>query len=166
MKTLKPLTLFLIIALTLFLAACAQGQSEAQPPEIRYGETICAQCNMIISDQRFAAGYAYEISSGRYESIAFDDIGEMLKSAAAHPDRIVASWFVHDYDSKEWMDATQAHFMVSDNLTTPMGDGIAAFADRAAAEGLAAEFTGEVLDWQTLVARFESGMLGSKMPGM
>lgn len=157
MKTLKHLTFFL--ALALFLGACAQGQPQAAPPEIRYGETICEQCNMIISDQRYAAGYAHEISPGRYESIAFDDIGDMLESAAVHPERNITHWYVHDYNSKEWLDATQAHYMFSHNLTTPMGHGAAAFADKVAAEVVATELAGEVFDWAGLRARFDAGEL-------
>ncbi|MCO6451473.1 MAG: nitrous oxide reductase accessory protein NosL [Caldilineales bacterium] len=158
------LTVALLIAISAAtLTACAQGQTTAQPPEIRYGESVCAQCNMIISDERFASGYAYEISPGRYESLAFDDIGDMLASAAAHPERNVTNWYVHDYTSKEWLDATQAHYVFSENLSTPMGHGVAALADRSAAQTLAAELSGEALSWQELMARHKSGMLAEHM---
>jgi len=154
----KPLP-YLLLGLLLILAACAQGQPEAQPPDIRYGETVCIACNMIISDERFAAGYAHEISPGRYESIPFDDIGDMLEHAANHPEHTITHWYVHDFYSKAWLDATQAHYMFSHTLTTPMGHGAAALADRTAAETLAAEMSGEVLDWAGLRARFDAGEL-------
>ncbi len=152
----------LVVSLTVllfFLSACAQGQAEALPPENRYGETICVQCNMIISDERFATGYAHEIEPERYESIAFDDIGDMLEHAAAHPQHTVVEWYVHDFYSKEWLDATQAHYMFSDNLTTPMAQGTAAFAELAAAETMATEMDGVIMDWEGLRERFGAGEL-------
>ncbi|NJN84192.1 MAG: hypothetical protein HC802_19220 [Caldilineaceae bacterium] len=147
----------LIASLTvgLALAACAPGQTEAAPPEIRYGETICAECNMIISDPRYAAGLAHEIEPGRYESIAFDDIGDMLNHVKKNPDRQVVAWYAHDFDSEEWIDATQASFVVSPQIKSPMASGTAAFADRAGAERLAAEVSGEMLTWDELRARYE-----------
>lgn len=156
-RNLLPVLSFALFLL--ILSACAQGQSEAQPPEIRYGETICEQCKMIISDERFAAGYAREVSPGRFESIPFDDIGDMLAYADAHPEDTVVDWYVHDYNTKEWLDAAQAHYVFSNNLQTPMGQGTAAFADKAAAEALAAEIDGVVMDWQGLRQRFEAGEL-------
>lgn len=145
----NPLRFVLLLAL-LLLAACAQGSAEAAPPEIRFGEDLCAHCNMIISDPRFAAGYARELSPGRYESLAFDDIGDMLAMAAANPNHSVVAWYVHDYTSEEWIDATTATYVVSQEISTPMGFGIVAYAEADAATSMAAEVGGEVLTWQEL----------------
>lgn len=145
----NPLRLVLLLAL-LLLAACAQGSAEATPPEIRFGEDLCAHCNMIISDPRFAAGYAHELSPGRYESLAFDDIGDMLAMAAANPNHSVVAWYVHDYIGEEWIDATTATYVVSPEISTPMGFGIVAYAAADAAASMAAEVGGEVLTWQEL----------------
>ena len=143
--------LFVIAALALF-SACAQGASSPEPPEIRYGEDICDGCSMIISDARFAEAYAHEVSPERYESKAFDDIGGMLLHAQKHADDAVAEWYVHDYGSEEWVDAKQATFVMSDDLHTPMGYGIIAYADATAAESTAAEVNGMVMTWDELRA--------------
>jgi copper chaperone NosL len=148
--------IFLVAGLT---AGCAQGQTEVAPPEIRYGEDVCADCNMIISDPRFAAGYAHEISPGRYLSLAFDDLGDMLASAAKHPEHKVVAWYVHDYESEEWLDATTAFYVFSENIRSPMASGATAHATRETAEAMAAEMDGEVLDWQGLRDRFDAGKL-------
>lgn len=134
----------------LTLAACAPGQPEMAPPDIVYGETPCVECSMIISDVRFAAGYAREIAAGRYESKAFDDIGDMLIHAEKHAEDKITAWYVHDYETEDWLDAQQAHFVVSPKLPTPMGYGILAFAERASAERVAAEAEGELLTWEEL----------------
>jgi copper chaperone NosL len=153
---------FLVLLWGWLLAGCARGSAEPAPPEIRYGEDICQECQMIISDPRFAAGYAYEIGPGRYQSLAFDDIGDMLAHAARHPEHAVVAWYVHDYHSQEWLDATQAIYVRSSALHTPMGHGLAAFADPAAAQALAAERGGTVLTWEELTADSAHGeMQGS-----
>ncbi|HXF61573.1 MAG TPA: nitrous oxide reductase accessory protein NosL [Caldilineaceae bacterium] len=141
--------MLVLLALTL-LAGCARGSAAPAPPEIRYGEDQCAHCTMIISDPRFAAGIAYEIEPGRYESLAFDDIGDMLAEAGSHPERVVVDYYVHDYTSEEWLDATEAHFVVSPAIPSPMGSGIAAHASAEAAAAHAAELQGRVLTWDEL----------------
>jgi copper chaperone NosL len=142
---------YILIALALaLLGGCAQGSPAPSPPEIRYGEDVCSQCSMIISDPRFAAGVAYEVSPGRYASVAFDDIGDMLAYSAAHHEQVVVAYYVHDYTSEEWLDADQAFYAVGQFIATPMGTGIAAHASRAAAEQMAAQSGGEVMTWDEL----------------
>ncbi len=142
------------LTLLLLLAGCARGQRQPQPPEIHYGQDLCAECNMIISDERFAAGYAYELKPGSFESLAFDDIGDMLIHGLKHPEHKVAVWYVNDYTSKSWLDASQAYFVVSSDLQTPMGFGIAAHASAEAAQNQAAEMNGEVMSWEELRAKY------------
>ena len=150
----------LFLLLIVFLGGCAQGVGELKPPDIRYGEDVCAECNMIISDPRYASGYAYEISPGRYESVLFDDIGDMLMHADKHPEHKIVAWYVHDFGSQEWLDATKASFVHSATLQTPMASGVAAHASTDAAMKQAQEMNGEVLDWDSLLARHRAGELG------
>ncbi|MEZ4869967.1 MAG: nitrous oxide reductase accessory protein NosL [Caldilineaceae bacterium] len=139
-----------LLSVLFLLTACARGEREIKPPEIRYGEDLCAECNMIISDPRYAAGYAYEITTGRYESVAFDDIGDLLVNLRKYPERKIVAWYVHDYASKEWLDATTAFYVVSPKIRSPMGHGIAAHADQSAAQAMAQSVYGEVRDWAGL----------------
>ncbi len=83
----------------------------------------------------------------------------MLASAAKHPEHKIVAWYVHDYESEEWLDATTAFYVFSDNIHSPMGSSATAHATRAAAEATAAELDGEVLDWQGLRDRFDAGKL-------
>lgn len=141
--------LYLLVPL-LLLTACARGQTAIKPPEIHYGQDLCDECGMIISDPRFASGFVYEVSQGRYESHRFDDIGNMLLFMQKHPDLPIVAWYVHDYASEEWLDAAQAYYVSSQELHTPMGHGLAAHASQAAAQAMADELHGEVFDWPTL----------------
>ncbi len=143
----------LILTIMGSIGGCAAGSTTIAPPAIRYGEDLCAECTMIINDPRFAAGYAYAVSAGRYESLAFDDIGDLLVHMAKHPERQVVAWYVHDYTSEEWLDATTAYYVIGEAIRTPMGHGMAAHATEAAAAAMAAEHAGVVLDWEALLQR-------------
>jgi copper chaperone NosL len=155
----KRLSLLILVTLLFVLAGCAQGADEIKPPEIRYGEDVCVECIMIISDPRFAAAYTYEVSPGRYENQLFDDIGDMLIWADKHPEHNVVAWWVHDYNTKEWVEGTEAIYMFSHSLPTPMAQGTAAFAMLGPAQEMAAELNGEVFDWNGLVERHKAGKL-------
>lgn len=147
------LFVLLLSLMSVVLSACSQGEAMPNPPEIRYGEDLCAECNMIISEPRYAAGYAYEISAGRYESRAFDDIGDLLAYHAKHPEQKVVAWYVHDYATEAWLDATIAYYVVSDQSHSPMGHGITAHATRAAANQFGQERAALVLAWHELQAQ-------------
>jgi copper chaperone NosL len=155
----KGVTVTVLIVVVAVLGACAQGQAAIAPPEMRYGEDVCVECIMIISDPRFAAAYTHEVSPGRYENALFDDIGDMLIYADKHPEHQVVAWWVHDYDTKEWVEGTKAIYMFSHSLQTPMAQGAAAFATLGPAQRLAEELNGEVFDWDGLVERHKAGTL-------
>jgi len=148
----------LLISLAL-LAACGKGETKIEPPEIRYGETECVECRMIISDPRFAAAYTYQVGEGRYENAPFDDIGDMLIYADKHPEHKIVAYWVHDHVTEGWIDAQDAFYMFSHHLETPMAQGTAAVDGREKAQELAAEHDGEVLDWNGLLAKHQAGEL-------
>jgi len=133
------------------LAACTPGPTEPSPPEIIYGQDVCDACGMIISEARFAAGAVLEDG----ETLKFDDIGDMLRYQGSHPDLEVAAWFVHDTPSEAWLNAVAATYVVSPAISSPMGSGLAAFADPGPAASFAAEVDGEVLGWDQIRLRFQ-----------
>lgn len=137
----------LSVILVLLLAACTAKPVQPTAPEIHYGEDMCSDCGMIINEPRFAAAYAAQEGEGAYQTFIFDDIGDMLHHMQNNLTLTGAGWWVHDYESEEWIDATAAWFVVSDQIKSPMNHGLAAFAAQAAAKQLAAELGGEVFDW-------------------
>jgi copper chaperone NosL len=137
----------LLLAAAVLISACAAGSAEPAAPKIHYGEDICSECGMIINDPRFAAAYAANEGEGAYQTFIFDDIGDMLHHIQKNLTLAGAGWWVHDYQSEEWIDATTAWFVVSDAIKSPMGHGLAAFATEDAAAQFAAEVNGQVFDW-------------------
>jgi copper chaperone NosL len=131
------------------LAACSREAAIDQPPVIRYGEDICDHCQMIISEARFAASYVTEAREVR----RFDDIGNMMLHLAEKKEAVAVFW-VHDYESEEWLPAEEAHFVVSSAIHTPMGHGVVALASAERAASLAEEWDGRVFQFNELVAYY------------
>ena len=130
--------------LLLFAASCENRSP--RPVEIEAAD-MCAQCKMAISEKRYAA----EMTDMNENVIKFDNIDCMVRYAAAHglKDK-AAAWFVMDSDGREWFDARQAFLVKSASIPGPMGSGVLAIKDSAAAGDLARRFSGRVLRFEDL----------------
>lgn len=124
------------------LASCAGGPPEPAP--ILLDEDACSYCRMAISERRYAAELVTR--EGRVER--FDDAGCLAAWLREHGRPEGAAAFVTDYRTGDWLAAEAATYVASPALPTPMRSGLAAFADRAAAEAAAAELGGEVAGWE------------------
>lgn len=120
----------LALASALAFSACAR--SSGGPPSIRYGRDACARCGMIVSEERFASGYVGVDG----ETVAFDDLGELLAAVSENP-ALAAKSYVHDARDGRWLRASEAVFAKLSGLATPMGSGYAAFSSEAEAEDYA-----------------------------
>jgi copper chaperone NosL len=146
-------SLIILSLIVLFTLSACQSQIDLdQPPDIRYGEDICEECNMIISEPRFAAAYY----TGDGDARIFDDIGGMAIHHAEHQEDAAQFW-VHDYKTETWIIADQAYFVMSDNLQTPMGHGVVAFSERKQAENLVSEVGGMLMTFTEVLTSFGSG---------
>ena len=138
----------------LLLSACGQQADTTQAPKIAYGEDVCDSCSMIISEERFAA--AYWTADG--EARRFDDIGGMVAYIQTQGEDVATYW-VHDYPTGDWIRAESATFVMDKGLQTPMGFGIAACANEEQAHALAyGEEGAMVMSWAELVGEEDAGM--------
>ncbi len=142
MRQLAALVLISIVA-----SACASQADASGPPEIVYGRDLCVECGMLITEERFAAAYRFENEARR-----FDDIGGMLLHGTETQELPAAAGdaWVHDWESRAWLSAEDAWYVIAEGLVTPMGYGIVAFADRAAADAYATDRSGTTYTWNEL----------------
>jgi len=139
-----------LAAVLALAAACAGGPPEPVP--IVLDEDACGYCRMAISEGEFAAELV--TPQGRVET--FDDAGCLAAWLREHGRPEGAAAFVADYRTGEWLAAEAATYVASPALPTPMRSGLAAFADRTAAEAATAELGGETAGW----AAVRSGAVG------
>ena len=135
----------LVFGLTI-IAGCVSGE----PRPIRVGEDRCDRCLMGIAEERFAA----ELITRTGKVHTFDSI-ECLAGFVANDsqaDRAKSVW-VTDYEGPpRLLDATKAFYIRSDSIHSPMGAGIAAYANRATRDAaLEMLGSGEALGWDGVV---------------
>ena len=136
-----------VLAVSLFLFACSSDVDLEALPEIAYGEVLCEQCGMIITEESHAA--AYRLPDGTLKP--FDDLGDMVVYHRINGEDVHLFW-VHDFNSGEWMHADHAYFVATESLVTPMGHGIAAFESESEAIEFSGEYSAPVYRWNDLIA--------------
>lgn len=145
-----------IVALVSSSAGCSRPTS-LEPPAMRYGVDVCAHCNMIVNEERFAAATLAVTGDGNVEPFIFDDLSCLVAYEAAHPECVVRRRYVHDAVTGAWVDAAQAFFVMSPSIRSPMGGGVLALGTRAAADSLSLANGGEVLAFGGLGPRLTKG---------
>jgi copper chaperone NosL len=133
------------MAAALLLVACGSALNLDEAPEIVYGQDVCDECGMIINEARFAASYVTTTGEVR----RFDDIGNMLFYVHKHREDVHVYW-VHDFNSEEWINAEKATLVLNPDLITPMAWSLAAFATEADAEAYVTEFGGTISNFAEL----------------
>ena len=145
----------LVMSFALALLACSPAADIDSPPEIVYGEDMCVQCGMIISEPRYAAAYL----SVDGEPRIFDDLGELCLYHRDHQEKMATVW-AHDFHSEAWIDAEAATFVMSENIHTPMSFGIVAFRDREDAALFAEEMQGQLHDFNSFLKACQGNSQG------
>ncbi|MGD9692951.1 MAG: nitrous oxide reductase accessory protein NosL [Phycisphaerales bacterium] len=152
--TLRTPTTLVLLALLSFSTACRRAELSG-PPELRVGRDQCAECGMLISEDRCSAAVLYERDRERLHAI-FDDIGCLLdwRRATHDPPQRVLETYLRDYDARAWIHANTASILRADRdrLHTPMGSGIVAFAHAADAEARRDEFGGDLTSYAALLS--------------
>lgn len=130
-----------IVGLVTLAAGAACGVQADEPPHIDVDRTACSHCGMLVSEPTFAAAYRRD----GFDARIFDDIQCLLNAAAgeADPERL-RFWF-HDAATAVWIDRTEAVFVRSARLRTPMAGGLVAYRGIAAARQGAMSERGEVV---------------------
>jgi copper chaperone NosL len=124
---------YLFFLILVALVSCTRSLA---PVSIEEGD-MCSFCRMAISEKRFAA----EIIMTDESVLKFDDIGCMLRYQKAKGSVETAAVYVADSETKQWLMASDAYFVQSTTVKTPMGSGIVAFASGDSAGAGAMRFS-------------------------
>jgi nitrous oxide reductase accessory protein NosL len=146
-----PRTILCATLVALAVSACSRPPLTG-PPDLKPGREECAECGMLVSEDRFSAA-SLVTREGERLYLYFDDIGCLLDYERGAPESLeVHERYTHDHATRQWLDAEDAAYLLAgpQKLTTPMGSGIAAFAARSAAESARAEHGGDILDLAAL----------------
>jgi len=125
------------VVLAATVAGC--GVAAQAAPEIVIDRTACSHCRMLISEPVYAAAYQAPGADAR----VFDDIG-CLRDAARTETAGLRIW-VHDASDGRWMNGFEAVLVSGPSIRTPMGGGMLAYRDPAAADRAASRHNGRVI---------------------
>ena len=123
--------------------SCARG-----PRALVAGEDSCDYCRMTITDTR----YGGQVVTSRGRVLTFDAVECLASYVSETASSEIRSVHVSDYRTRDMVRAEDAVF-VRGALQSPMGQGLAAFAaPDSSLPALRAEFGGEVLRWNDVLA--------------
>lgn len=140
MQTLKH---YLIIALLLLFFSC-----NVSPKPIDYGNDGCHFCKMTIVDKVHAA----EIVTKKGKVYKFDATECMINFMKDFDTSEIKLYLSNNYSKPEALiDATQATFLISKNIPSPMGAFLSAFKTKEAAKKTQSNKEGTLYTWEELL---------------
>lgn len=161
----RPIASLAALLGSMFLVTGCGEEVTDGPPTFRLGESVCAECGMIISDARFATATIVDGARGP-EAHLFDDFNCQINFERSDPGLTITRRWSHDHVMIEWMPTDDAWFLRSPNLRTPMASRMAAFRTEADAKAAQVEFGGEVLAFAPAWANTEFGAATGLDPGL
>ncbi|MBU8878315.1 nitrous oxide reductase accessory protein NosL [Bacillus sp. FJAT-29790] len=129
--------LALIAAVVFSLTGCSAAASG--PVDIQKNQENCDSCNMGIMDLDSAA----QIVLKNGKPLLFDDIGCMIEYLQENNPQYEGA-FVHDFDTKKWIDLDSSVFIQDQKIESPMSYGIAAFSTSEGAKEFQNEHGGHL----------------------
>ncbi len=141
-----------ICAVLCFLTGCDRAAQDG-PPVVHLDSSVCDECGMILSDERFVAATIVESTRGQ-EARLFDDYNCQINFEHAHPEQVITTRWAHDYSTSGWIQTERAFFLLSPQLRTPMASETAAFGNRSDADAALEEFGGEIMNAEALWEAF------------
>ena len=136
-----------LLVLVVGLSGCSSG-----PQPINYGQDACVFCKMTIVDKQHAA----QVVTKTGKAFKYDAIECMMNDLKEweHPE--VEYFLVSDYTSPgQLTDATNAHYLISQSIPSPMGEFLTAFQHENDRKEILKDVTGETLNWTSLKSEFE-----------
>jgi len=129
--------------ITVLLVSC-----NVSPQHIEYGTDACHYCNMTIVDRQHAS----QVVTKKGKAFKYDAIECMINSLHDDmKDTEIALYLVADFNQPgQLMDATVSSYLVSDQVSSPMGANLSAFENENASQKAKDKFTGELYSWEEI----------------
>lgn len=128
-----------------FIASCS-----TKPEPFVTGKDSCTECKMTIMDPRFGS----QIITRKGKIYKFDDahcLLKFIKAGTINETEISQTVFTDFSNPTSFVDVKAGYFVTSPELKSPMNSHTACFADKAAAEKLAASSAGSLRNWEQLL---------------
>ncbi|SRX55135.1 nitrous oxide reductase accessory protein NosL [Aequorivita sp. CIP111184] len=136
-------TFIILSIISTLLVSC-----NVSPQQIAYGTDACHYCNMTIVDRQHAS----QLVTTKGKAYKYDAIECMVHSLQDElKDTEIALYLTADFNQPgQLMDATMATYLVSTQISSPMGANLSAFENETAAQNGKEKFTGELFSWEEI----------------
>ncbi len=135
------------------LLAVSLWSCTPSPKVIEYGADTCHFCKMTIVD----AHYAAQAVTSKGKAFLFDAIECQVQFINQNPTTQYAHLLVNTPEHPgNLVNATEARFLISPKMPSPMGANLTAFESHTLAQQTQKEKGGELLDWEALIAKFKT----------
>ncbi len=133
----KKRVIFFYMTITLFIVSC-----KIAPKEIQYGTDVCHFCKMTIVEKTHAS----EIVTKKGRAYKYDAIECMLQDLDKREVNTIELFLVTDYlEPTKLINAKEATFLISEEIKSPMGANLSAFASKEAVTA-----SGELFNWEEI----------------
>ena len=136
-----------IICLLLTVSSC-----EVKPAPINFGTDACHFCKMTIVDRQHAAQYVTK----KGKQFKFDAVECMLNDLSENGIEHLAILLVSDYvHPGEMTVATQATYLISEGIKSPMGANLSSFGNKSDAEASLDTHGGKLFLWKEMLIKYQ-----------
>lgn len=131
-----------LLMLFLAIASC-----QVAPQKIDYGHEGCAYCKMTIVDGK----YASQLVANTGKAYNFDAIECMINFRKENQDKQFKLFLVANFENPgQLIDANDAIYLVSDQISSPMGANLAAFPSMKNAKVKRNLYGGDIYLWKEI----------------
>jgi len=148
-KLSTPLTNKVVAIVVMFFVAATIASCNVKPQPLQLGKDNCYFCKMTVSDPRFGA----EIITNKGKIYKFDDMHcllAFLKSGELPSKEIKDVYFVSFEGNHDFVKASDASLLKSDNLHSPMNGNVAAFVNADSMRQTMEQLKGTRVTWKEL----------------
>ena len=142
--------IFFILGLLCLLSGTSS--CEVKPAPIHYGMDSCHFCKMTIVDQQHAA----QTVTRKGKQFKYDAVECMLNDLSENGMNQLEILLVSDYSNPgELTDATQATYLISEGIKSPMGANLSSFGSTLTAESANEIHGGKLYSWQEMLDKYK-----------
>src|SRR5580765_8410983 len=145
----RVISLFVLIISGSLFSSCS-----TEPEPLAYGKDVCHFCKMTLMDKKFGA----ELVTKRGKVYKFDDLKCLIDfySSGDEPTGDFTRKLVVDYvNPGKLIEATDAFYLKSAEVRSPMNGQIAAFEMKPSMDSLKKEWKGIYLVWGEVITQFK-----------
>ncbi|MDT0678460.1 nitrous oxide reductase accessory protein NosL [Autumnicola musiva] len=120
---------------------------EVNPQPIDYGNEACEYCKMTIVDKQHAS----QLVNTNGKVYNFDAIECMINYSEDNKGTVYQLYLINDFQKPGTLiDAKTASFLISPEVSSPMGASLSGFASKEAAKKAKNQYSGEVYNWTSI----------------